>query len=300
MTSSPQVTTVVAASAVALVFGIAPAAIAPLASAQEQAALDATSATAAAEVVAAEEMDAATRANALAAARAATWEPVPVDAPSPVWLADHEPGIHARLLGVHARIAEAEAARLAEEQAAAEAAAAEAAADAAAAAAAAAPPPPPPPPPTKPQPPADSRPRHERVGQEALARVRHIDIRGLGWRVEFHPGRSGYLGLADWETQIVHVWVRDSHSVDHVLATLAHEMVHVLDYEVWTPKLRQKWLDLRGLDVEWYPPCSCNDRAYGAGDIAEAAVILEAGAGHWTGHYGRPTQAQLDWLRSIL
>ncbi|MFT5223671.1 MAG: hypothetical protein ACI867_001994 [Glaciecola sp.] len=133
-----------------------------------------------------------------------------------------------------------------------------------------------------------------------MARLRYVDISSLGWSVEFHAGRDGFLGMADGQRRVIDIWVRDDHSVSEVLATLAHEMVHALDFDVWTDAVRDRWLELRGVDLTWWPSCTCDDRDFGAGDIAEAVAMLEAGRAQWTGRNGVPTQAQLNWLRSML
>lgn len=133
-----------------------------------------------------------------------------------------------------------------------------------------------------------------------MSRLRHLDISGWGWTVDFHAGRPGYLGVTDSNRKVVDIWIRDSHSVDHVLGTLAHELAHVYDREVWTPDIRDRWLALRGLDLAWWPTCTCDDRGFGAGDIAEAMVALEAGPAWWTGRHGLPTAEQLNFLASIV
>jgi len=147
--------------------------------------------------------------------------------------------------------------------------------------------------------PSDRKPRWEVLGEQALARVR-FDWTGLGWSVDFLPGRRGRLGFADNQRRVVEVYVRDSHTVNQISATLAHELTHVIDYARLTAADHDRWLEARGLTIDWWPPCSCDDRDYGAGDLAEAAVILVAGRGEWTGHFGQPTDAQLAVAAQLL
>ncbi|MFT5223317.1 MAG: hypothetical protein ACI867_001632, partial [Glaciecola sp.] len=142
--------------------------------------------------------------------------------------------------------------------------------------------------------------RHEIIGRQAISQLTYLDISGLGWSVEFHAGRDDFLGMADGQRLVIDIWVRDDHDVTEVLGTLAHEMAHVLDLELWTEDVRERWLELRGLDLLWWPSCTCDDRDFGSGDIAEAMAMLEAGRGQWAGLNGVPTPAQLDWLRSIV
>lgn len=111
------------------------------------------------------------------------------------------------------------------------------------------------------------------IGQEALSTI-HWDweYMFLEWKIEFHPGQPGLLGLCSQYDKTIDVWVRKKHSKKIVASIIVHELAHAFDYQYMSWTQRKSWLVLRNLpqNTRWYPPINVfNDYGHGAGDFAE-------------------------------
>jgi hypothetical protein len=120
----------------------------------------------------------------------------------------------------------------------------------------------------------------ERMGAAALARLDYPWQR-LGFRVEFLPGRSGYLGMTFPERRVIEMYVRDSESVDELARNTGHELGHALDWVQNTAASRGLYQEIRGIDPGrgWFACRGCTDLSTPAGDFAETfSYWLMAGA----------------------
>ncbi len=120
----------------------------------------------------------------------------------------------------------------------------------------------------------ETLPAYEVAGAQALKEV-NWNWQPIinNWKVRFHAGRQGYLGLTDLTEQSIDIWIRQEQTPQEVAATFVHEFAHAFDRLFLTPNLRVKWLAARGLSTKtpWYPPCrACSDYRFGAGDFAES------------------------------
>jgi hypothetical protein len=118
-----------------------------------------------------------------------------------------------------------------------------------------------------------NQPSPENVGTLALKKV-HTDWRPAEWKIEFNPGKRGYLGMTYVSQKKIVVWVRPSHSSEQVAATVVHELAHVFDMVYMTSQMRAEWLETRRLSVNtpWYSCDGCSDENSGAGDFAESVT----------------------------
>jgi hypothetical protein len=125
-----------------------------------------------------------------------------------------------------------------------------------------------------------------------------FEERAPGWRVVFsRPVQDGLLGLADWDTSTISVYVAADASDAELAFTLAHEMAHALDALHLTPDERAEYRSLRGipqaLDWQWEWGGGDGDFSMPAGDFAESFAVATTGDdAEWASNLGRPPTAQ--------
>jgi glucose/arabinose dehydrogenase len=138
-------------------------------------------------------------------------------------------------------------------------------------------------------------------GNRVLASLRY-DWHKLGYRVQFLPGKKGYLGMTLGAQKLVQVYVRADQS-DLVLAhTIAHELGHVLDFTRGTAERRAQYLRTRHLStgLDWFGCMGCTDYRTPAGDWAEVFAYWLAGPGDFRSEVaGAPSKAQLAVLDAL-
>jgi hypothetical protein len=110
----------------------------------------------------------------------------------------------------------------------------------------------------------------ERLGQAALAQLDY-PWEALGYRIEFLPGRAGYLGMTFPERRTIEIYVRPGLAVDEIARNTAHEIGHAFDLSRNTPASRSLYLQLRGIEATggWLACRGCTDLSTPAGDFAE-------------------------------
>lgn len=142
----------------------------------------------------------------------------------------------------------------------------------------------------------------EERGQQALALINY-PWQALGYTISFEPGRQTYLGLTDQGTRIIHIYVRDSESLDTLARTIGHEMGHALDFGLTTDAERQQYIAIRGINSTldtWYSCDACTDYSTAAGDWAETFQYWLLGPGQFWSQMGpAPTADQLAQLSAI-
>lgn len=150
--------------------------------------------------------------------------------------------------------------------------------------------------------PARSAPSVDDRVRAALALI-DTPWRHLGYELQVRGPRAGILGMSDARARTLTLHVRPDASARSLAFTLAHEVAHVVDYEVLTQADRDDWLWLRGLpaDTPWYTDTAeATDLATGAGDFAECFAVYEAGLVDFrSGLAGPPTSEQLTWLSEL-
>lgn len=103
-----------------------------------------------------------------------------------------------------------------------------------------------------------------------------------GFRVQFSPARSGYMGLTYLQRGVVEVFVRDcARQSDQLLRhVMAHELGHAFDTARMTDATRTAWKAARGIPAStpWYGCSGCADFASPAGDFAEVYAQWLRGA----------------------
>lgn len=106
-------------------------------------------------------------------------------------------------------------------------------------------------------------------GRAALAAL-PFDVRRIGFRVSFEPGRAGLLGETAIGARQIRLYVRPDESVGQITRVLAHEEGHALDLVAMTSRTRARWLALRGASgTSWWPSQGSSDFTSGTGDFAE-------------------------------
>ncbi|MEY2474820.1 MAG: hypothetical protein QOG87_135 [Actinomycetota bacterium] len=108
-----------------------------------------------------------------------------------------------------------------------------------------------------------------RLGAAALARLDYsLDL--IGYRVDFLPGRAGYLGMTFPERRVIEIYVRDGLTVEDVARNTAHEVGHAFDFTHSTGATRLLYKQIRGIDgAAWLTCRGCTDLSTPAGDFAE-------------------------------
>jgi hypothetical protein len=139
-----------------------------------------------------------------------------------------------------------------------------------------------------------------RRGAAALASLRP-GADGSGFRVEFAPARSGYMGLTHLQRRVVEVFVRDcDRQSDELLRhVVAHELGHAFDTARLDAGTRAAWQAARGIPAAtaWYGCSGCTDFATPAGDFAEVyAQWLRGADSNRSELAGAPGPAELERL----
>ncbi|HVM26343.1 MAG TPA: hypothetical protein VM433_01555 [Mycobacteriales bacterium] len=140
----------------------------------------------------------------------------------------------------------------------------------------------------------------QRRGAAALAALGPAAT-ASGFRVEFGPARSGYMGLTHLQRGVVEVFVRDcaAQSDDLLRHVIAHELGHAYDTARMDDARRAAWQSARGIpaSVPWYGCSGCADFATPAGDFAEVyAQWLRGASDNRSELAGAPAPAQLQQL----
>lgn len=133
-------------------------------------------------------------------------------------------------------------------------------------------------------------------GEAAVSRLSY-PWRDLGYSVEFHPGRTGYLGAAYTGERRIEIYVRDCQTVDSVANVFGHEVGHAVDDVYNDAARRAEWERMRGFEAPWYPCDLCSDYRSGAGDFAEVFAYLKAPRDRFRSQLaGPPSAAQASEL----
>jgi hypothetical protein len=125
-----------------------------------------------------------------------------------------------------------------------------------------------------------------------------FEAKAPDWTVVFsRPVQDGLLGLTDWSTSTITVYVAGDASDQELAFTLAHEMAHALDALHLTPDERADYRTLRGIPQEldwlWEWGGSDGDFSMPAGDFAESFAVATTGDdAEWASHLGPPPTAQ--------
>jgi hypothetical protein len=139
------------------------------------------------------------------------------------------------------------------------------------------------------------------LGAEAVASISYPWQQQLpGWRIEFHPARSGYLGLSFLNESVMEIYVRPTMTAADIAAVVAHELGHAVDVTLLDDADRDAWVRQRGLPehLAWYPTEE-SDLASGAGDFAEAFAVLLTGSWSQSRLAGQPTAADLALMAHL-
>jgi len=115
-----------------------------------------------------------------------------------------------------------------------------------------------------------------------------------GWRVEFLPGRPGFLGSTWPGDKLIEIYVRESQTVGDVAHITAHELGHAVDVTMNSWDERRGWLAARGLnkDTLWFIADGKSDFATGAGDFAEAFASWQTGTGGYRSQLAPPPNVE--------
>lgn len=128
-------------------------------------------------------------------------------------------------------------------------------------------------------------------GAAALASIAYPWPR-TGFAIEFHPGRSGFLGLLNSTTKTISIYVRDDESTSKVARVIAHELGHAVDLTFLTDAEQAQYRQIRGLDRRgWYTCNGCTDFSSPAGDFAEVFTWWLLGPGSFNSVLGPPPDA---------
>jgi hypothetical protein len=140
----------------------------------------------------------------------------------------------------------------------------------------------------------------QRRGEAALASL-GPGAHASGFRVEFAPARSGYMGLTHLSRRVVEVFVRDcgTQSDELLRHVIAHELGHAYDTVHMTDAAREAFKAARGIPAgtPWYGCSGCSDFATPAGDFAEVyAQWLRGASSNRSQLAGAPGRAELQAL----
>jgi hypothetical protein len=120
-----------------------------------------------------------------------------------------------------------------------------------------------------------------RRGAAALASLKGGAAR-TGFRVEFAPARTGYLGLTHLKERRIELFVRACgvQSDELLRHVMAHELGHAFDTTHGNAGTRRAWQAARGIPAgtPWYGCSGCTDFATPAGDFAEVYAQWARGA----------------------
>lgn len=145
-------------------------------------------------------------------------------------------------------------------------------------------------------------PHEQAIGNEALALISYPWRTALpGWRIDFLPGKAGYLGGTLTNEQRIEIYVREGQSPHEIAFTLAHELGHAVDLTYLTDAERQTWKVTRGISTStpWWAGSGVSDYASGSGDWAEAFAVWQVGGTSETRIAGQPTAGELQVLAAL-
>ncbi len=152
------------------------------------------------------------------------------------------------------------------------------------------------------QPVQDTNRSPDERGQAALALVEFPWAQRLpGWKISFHPERSGVYGYTLVTERRIEVYVR-SDQTDQLLAhVVAHEIGHAIDVTHNDGADRDRWVKARGLgQAPWWPADGAADFSTGAGDFAESFAAWQVGSESFRSKLGpAPSSEQQTLLRQL-
>ncbi len=127
----------------------------------------------------------------------------------------------------------------------------------------------------------------ESVGAAASSLINYDYMAVLdGWTVSFDGPRDGFRGNTNTVQRSITVYVSNGDSAATVADVLAHEIGHAIDVMFLDDTQRSEWLELRGIEGEWWPTSGGADFHTGAGDYAEAIAALLVGSPSDSHHGG--------------
>ena len=138
------------------------------------------------------------------------------------------------------------------------------------------------------------------VGQEALRLITYPWQQRLNVSIAFAGPRPGYRATSTdfgHRAEIV-VYVRPTDTARLVAVNIAHELGHLVDYNLLTDNDRSQWLSARGRpEVRWWACNYCEDYSTGSGDFAEVFAAWQVGAIDYRSRVAPPpTPAEMSGL----
>src|SRR5262249_25562373 len=124
----------------------------------------------------------------------------------------------------------------------------------------------------------------------------------LNYQIVFGSPRHGLRAMIFPDKHRIEIYARPADSARLLAYDIAHELGHAIDLTFNTAEIRQKWMELRGIQpaTPWFGCEKFSDFNPPSGDFAETFVFLFRGPGHF---YGRiappPVQAQLPSLEAF-
>jgi hypothetical protein len=112
----------------------------------------------------------------------------------------------------------------------------------------------------------------------------------LHYEIVFMPARPGLRAMTFRKTHTIEVYVRPADDVRLLAYDIAHELGHAIDMTYNTKEIREKWMELRGIDpaTPWFGCNECTDFNTPAGDFAETFALLVVGPEHFAGRIAPP------------
>ncbi|MCB0995773.1 MAG: hypothetical protein KDB21_11815 [Acidimicrobiales bacterium] len=120
-----------------------------------------------------------------------------------------------------------------------------------------------------------------------------------GWSIEFAGPDEVLRGNTNVPNRTITIHVRPTDTPSDLAGVLAHELGHAIDVTYFDDGDRARWLDARGLDVEWWVDSGTSDFHAGAGDFAEAVAAVLVSSPSDSAH-GEFTPAQLTLVRELV
>ena len=138
--------------------------------------------------------------------------------------------------------------------------------------------------------------------QKAALALITIPWQQLKYNLVFMAPRRGYRAMTFPADRRIEIYFRPADDPRLVAYDIAHELGHAIDLTFNTKEIRQKWMQLRGIDpsIAWFGCDACSDFKTPAGDFAETFAFLLLGPGHFSGRIAKPpSQDQIAGLLAL-